>query len=624
MCGIAGTVCLEDGCALDHEADVSRMCELIHHRGPDDGHVIGLHGACLGARRLAILDLSSAGRIPMQGPSGRWSIAYNGEIYNFASLRTELELGGHAFRSHSDTEVLLHAWMEWGESCVDRLVGMFAFAIHDADAGAVTLVRDRYGIKPLYYAERDGHVWFASETKAITRLHDGTLDAGSLLEWSLYRNVDALTPPTLFEGVRSVLPGQRVRIEGGRVEAKRLHSLPESVSRETFERYAKDSRSDVLAELSDTLQESVRARLISDVPVGTLLSGGLDSSLITAIAARQHGRFKAFHVALPGQGKLDESRHAERVAGLLGIELVTHSLSGTGFRRALTRAVYHSDMPLTHPNTVAYDLITRVAREHGVVVLLSGEGADELFGGYSWSYRRRRTLLRLRPVLDALPARFRGILALLSYSMAGLPTSSWRFRELLPKTVDLIDRYARRSWLERCQAAYDFVPRENDRAILGAMLADLGDFLAPLLRRLDRMSMANSVECRVPFLDHRMVHLATHLPLSYRVGARADKWVLKKVAADWLPSDIVGWKKAGFPLPTREFIAPLLSPDLFRNGFLTRELGIPWTGVARQLERGLRGEQDAFDALTLELWGRLFIRGESVGELEARVEELEP
>ncbi len=624
MCGIAGIVCLDGACREDHTDAVTRMCDRIRHRGPDDGHVIALPGVCLGARRLAILDLSPAGRIPMCDDSGRWSIAYNGEIYNFETIRSQLEGRGHGFRSRSDTEVLLHAWMEWGEDCVERLVGMFAFAVHDAEEGSVTLVRDRYGIKPLYHAERGGHLWFASETKAMVAFHPTAVDDRSLLEWSLYRNVDALTPGTMFAGIASVLPGERLRIRAGERSARRLYSPLDSVSADAFERYRGAPRQEVVGQVAGAVEEAVRARLVADVPVGTLLSGGLDSSLVTAIAARHHGRFKAFHVALPGHGQLDESRHAVRVADHLGVELVQHALDGPGFRRALPRAIYHADTPLTHPNTVAYDLVTRVAREHGVVVLLSGEGADELFGGYDWNYRRRRTLLRLRPLLDLLPARIRNVLTLFTYSMAGLPATSWRFRELLPRTVGLVDRYARQEWLERCERAYGFVDHPVQRALLGAMLADLNDFLAPLLRRLDRMSMANSVECRVPFLDHRVVHLAIQLPLSYRVGARADKWILKQAARPHIPADIIARPKAGFPLPTGEFIAPLLAPELFDAGFVTGELGVPWGRLNGELERGRRGERDAFDLLTLELWGRLFIRGESLDEVEARVAGLEP
>ena len=620
MCGIAGVVCLSAECGADHGAAVSHMCDVLSHRGPDDAGISRLDGACLGSRRLAILDLSDAGHMPMASPDGRWTLTYNGEIYNFREIRAELVEAGHRFVSESDTEVLLHAWMEWGEACYQRLVGMFAFAIHDAEERSVTLVRDRYGIKPLYYATHADHLFFASETKAISAIHGAAMDGHALLEWSLYRNVDALTAGTIFADVSAVLPGECVVIRDGELEGRSLHVQPDQVSEADFRRYRKAPTLEVVEELSSLLEEAVETRLVADVPVGTLLSGGLDSSLVTAIAAARHGRFKAFHVSVPGHARMDESRHAERVASHLGVDLITHPFTAEEFRRELPRVIYHSDMPLTHPNTVAYYAIARVAKEHGVTVLQSGEGADELFGGYSWAYRRRRWLLRLKPILALLPARVRNVLALVTYSMVGLPTTSWRFRELLPQSVDLVDRYTRKAWLARCEEAYDFVEKPLDRAILGAILADLNDFLAPLLRRLDRMTMAHSVECRVPFLDHRLVRMANQLPISYRLGPRADKWILKRVAHPHLPKEIIERPKKGFPLPVAQFIEPLLTEDLFIEGYLRRELGVRWLGISSQLERGRRGEIDAFGFLTLELWGRIFVRGESVDDLTERLE----
>ena len=209
MCGIAGVICFDSGCGGQlHELLVRTMCELTAHRGPDDSGVMSRSRYALGSQRLSIIDLSPAGHMPMSDASGRWWITYNGEVYNFETVREELLRLGHSFRSRTDTEVILHAYMEWGEGCMDRFVGMFAFAILDAERGDVALVRDRYGIKPLYYARSGSHLLFASEIKALMGLLERPqVDRHSLLEWSLYRNVDALTPETLVEDVRSVLPG---------------------------------------------------------------------------------------------------------------------------------------------------------------------------------------------------------------------------------------------------------------------------------------------------------------------------------------------------------------------------------------------------------------------------------
>src|SRR5919112_1002615 len=227
MCGVAGVLCLDPGCdGSAHEPLVRRMCELQACRGPDDSGVAPLGRACLGSLRLAIIDLSSAGHMPMRDESGRYWISYNGEVYNFADLRRELEALGHRFHSHTDTEVVLHAYMEWGERCITRFVGMFAFAIYDRQTGRLALARDRYGIKPLYYARAGGHLAFASEIKAL-RLAMGCaeLDYRRLTEWFLYRNVDAFDTATLQAGVSQVLPGTVVVVDGERMTAHRVYDV---------------------------------------------------------------------------------------------------------------------------------------------------------------------------------------------------------------------------------------------------------------------------------------------------------------------------------------------------------------------------------------------------------------
>lgn len=625
MCGIAGLACFDPQCTGDsHEPLVKRMCDLQAHRGPDDSGIIALDGVALGACRLSIIDLSPAGHMPMSDPSGRWWIAYNGEVYNFRDLRTELEGRGHRFRSQTDTEVVLHAFMEWGERCIDRFVGMFAFAVYDRQHGRLVLARDRYGVKPFYYARVGGHVMFASELKALVEeMRPVSVDKRRLIEWFLYRNVDALSPETLVEGISAVLPGCVVSISGDGIVSRRVYDVIEQVSADDYRRFAGARAEAVVDELDATLAEAVRLRLVSDVPIGTLLSGGLDSSLITAIAARTTRDLTAFNVSIAGFPDLDERHFAEELTRNLGLPLISFQLTGAKFRRALARTVYLSDLPLSHPNSVAYFLISRVAREHGVSVLLSGEGADELFGGYPWNYRRKWYLQRLSPFLARIPERVWSLAALIVFARLGMPITSRAFRDVLPPTVDLIDRYERAGWLAACEAAYGFVPRPADRAVLGAMLADLNDFLAPLLRRLDRMSMGVSVECREPYLDHRLVHKAINLPPSYRVGARSDKWVLKQVASRYIPSRIAHRKKAGFPLPLADYIAPLAHHKFFADGFCQGQLGLNTRGFAGFLESWRRWPFATFGLLTFEIWGRLFVRAEPLHSVEECIARLE-
>jgi asparagine synthase (glutamine-hydrolysing) len=625
MCGIAGLICFDSECGGQlHESLVRTMCELTAHRGPDDSGVISRGRFALGAQRLSIIDLSAAGHMPMSDPSGRWWITYNGEVYNFAAVRDELLRRGHSFRSRTDTEVILHAYMEWGEDCMDRFVGMFAFAILDAQRSELVLVRDRYGIKPLYYARSGPHLLFASEIKALMGLLERPqVDRHSLLEWSLYRNVDALTPETLVAGVRSVLPGHMVRIRNGEVSSRPYYSQIAHVSEERYRHHQAARPGDVIEDMDGILNEAVKLRLVSDVPVGTLLSGGLDSSLVTSIAAKYTRDLTAFHVSVEGFPNLDERRHAEALTARFGLPLVPFSLTGEIFRRELPRVVYFSDLPLTHPNSVAYYLICKVAREHGVIVLLSGEGADELFGGYSWNYRRKRMLLRLQPLLRQIPAKLYAWLALLVYHEAGMPVGGHRFREGLPPTVDLIDRYARFDWTERCVEAYSFVANSRDRAVLGSMLADLSDFLSPLLRRLDRTSMGASVECRVPFLDHRLVHRAINLPIDYRVGRRADKWILKQVAARYFTGQLVTRQKMGFPLPLEQYLEPLADLEFFEGGFCEHTLGLSRRGLAHLVSSWRRWVHGFFGLLTLEIWGRLFFLGQTPEQVSEQLEAIE-
>jgi asparagine synthase (glutamine-hydrolysing) len=379
----------------------------------------------------------------------------------------------------------------------------------------------------------------------------------------------------------------------------------------------------VIAEIEAAIHQSIKDRLVGDVPVGALCSGGIDSSLITAVAARYRKEILAFHVSVSGYPALDEKPYAEEVCRNLGVQLISYPMNGEIFRRELARAIYLSDLPLTHPNSVAFFLICQVARANGVIVLLSGEGADELFGGYAWRYRRYRQLLRFRRLLSLLPRKLRKGIELAGYASNGMPATSLRFDEILPHTVSFIDRYARREWYLRCEEAYAFVSNPFDRSVLGAMLGDLTDFLTPLLRRLDRMSMGASTECRVPFLDHRLVNKVINLPLAYRISRRSDKWTLRQIASRYLPPNIINRKKTGFPLPLQDYLAPLAQIDLFNKGFCYEVLGLHPTGVQEVVASWNKNIQAFFNLLSLEIWGRLFILKEPlehVGESVSKVE----
>src|SRR5262249_48150209 len=283
----------------------------------------------------------------------------------------------------------------------------------------------------------------------------------------------------------------------------------------------------------------------------------------------------------------------------------------------------HSDVPLTHPNSVAYLLVSELARKHGAIVLMSGEAADELFGGYMHRYRRYRQFLRARRVLGHLPPKIRQIVNLVSHACNGVQATELPgYGNGLAQTIAMLDGFTRQELRSRCAEAYRFVSNDGERAVLGAMLADLTNFLSPLLRRLDRMSMAASVECRVPFLDHRLIKKVINLPLSYRLRGACDKWILKEIASRYLPRDVVHRKKLGFPLPLQDYLAPLANPDFFVDGFCVDALGLHRRGLLEAIATWDRNVHGFFNLLALEIWGRLFIRGQSVEEVSDQIQHL--
>jgi asparagine synthase (glutamine-hydrolysing) len=627
MCAIAGLICLKRECREDdHRSIVSRMCDLQRHRGPDDQGVVSLGHVCLGANRLSIIDLSSAGHMPMADASENFWIVYNGETYNFQSLREELTLCGHEFRSKTDTEVVLHAFEQWGEQCFERLAGMFGFAIYDRQNDTVTLARDRFGKKPLYYMCDDQHVLFASELKVLMRISKNLKpDRQRLMEWSLYRNVDFGSPRTLVENIFSLPAGHFLRIHDGRMGIpQRYYSVASDVDFTTYEHFEHQPRQALTADIESLFLEAVRKRLVADVPLGVLCSGGVDSSLVTALCTRYRKDVAAFHVAIAGYPEMDESQYAKQVTRMLGIDLFTCHLEPNNFYANLPRAVYHSDVPLTHPNSVAYLLVSELARRQGAIVLMSGEAADELFGGYMHRYRRYRQFLRGRRLLEHLPLKIRQIINLVGHACNGVvATELPGYGNSLAQTIAVLDGFTRDELRSRCVEAYRFVSNQGERAVLGAMLGDLTNFLSPLLRRLDRMSMAASVECRVPFLDHQLVKKVINLPLSCRLHGSADKWILKEIASRYLPRELVYRKKLGFPLPLEDYLAPIAKEDFFRGGFCAEFLNMQWNGLRELISTWRHDVEGFFTLLTLEIWGQLFFLNHSVGEVTEHLVGLE-
>jgi asparagine synthase (glutamine-hydrolysing) len=553
-------------------------------------------------------------------------IVYNGEIYNFQALREELIRCGHKFQSKSDTEVVLHAFKQWGEQCFERFTGMFAFAVYDRRNDTVTLVRDRFGKKPLYYTRDYSHVLFASEAKVLMQISENLeLDRQRLAEWSLYRNVDFGSPRTLVANLFSLPTGHFISIRDGRIGTpKRYYSVESEVNAATYTRLQRQLRQDLIVEIEDLLLMGVKERLVADVPLGVLCSGGVDSSLVTVLCARYRKDVAAFHVSVADHPGMDEFRYAKEVTDMLKIDLFTCQLERKNFCLNLPRAIYHNDTPLTHPNSVAYLLVSELAREHGYIVLMSGEAADELFGGYMHRYRRYNQLLKMQQMLAHLPPKIRQIISLVGHACNGVIATELRgYGNGLAQNIAMLDGFTRAELRSHCAEAYHFVSVDGERAVLGAMLADLTNFLSPLLHRLDRMSMAASVECRVPFLDHRLVRTVVNLPLSYRLHGSTDKWILKEIASRYLPRKIVYRKKVGFPLPLQDYLAPLARKEFFQNGFCVETQQMQPKGLSEAITKWRDDIEGFFTLLTLEIWGRLFFFRQPLEEVTEQVMRLQ-
>jgi asparagine synthase (glutamine-hydrolysing) len=548
MCGICGSYGA-DGLGPDDERIVRSMMASLEHRGPDgEGLWASPSGAVLGHRRLAIIDLMG-GHQPQFNETGNIGVIVNGEIYNYRELRSELTSFGHVFRTASDTEVLVHGYEQWGDDFVTRLRGMFAFALWDEPRRRMILGRDRFGVKPLYYVETDNeHLLFASEIKAL--LADSgvkrALNQNRLAEYLMFRSVAG--EETLFTGVREVAPGCLFILEG---QQRREHRYwtPEVQSAPTRH------LNDLIEEGRELLRDAINARLVSDVALGTITSGGLDSSLVSAVAAElTSGPIDTFCVGF-GDPAYDERPFAQLVSGRIRSRHHEIVVSPADIDRELDRLTWAHDEPLTHPNSVPMHLIFRDAKERAdVTVLLSGEGADEVFGGYEW-YRvaqQRDALQHKVPGISQLAKIAPGVSKLatlkkvlsddyLASANAFSPRSL--VNELLPVADDVIESRKR------------FWPTQRLGAD-GMFIYDQQTYLLPLLQRQDRMSMAAGLEAREPFLDHRLAGWANALNAETKLAGGARKALLKSLATRWLPDEIVYRKKVGFEMPLGEWLRP--------------------------------------------------------------------
>lgn len=627
MCGICGVIGVKSTEAS--EASVRRMMAAMAHRGPDDEGLFAGARAAVGMRRLSIVDLPGGGQ-PVWNEIGTLAVVFNGEIYNFRELRSELEFAGHRFRTRSDTEVIVHGYEEWGPGCAEKLRGMFAFAVVEVPGGRgsaperVFLARDPLGIKPLYYAAVDGRILFASELKALLASGQiqARIDASEIQSYLLFGSV--CEPATMIDGILSLPPGYSLTIS---TETPALEPFPLpywNFARHAGGEIARVKRSEQLAPVSERvrslLEDAVASHLVADVPVGVFLSSGIDSTVLAAIASRARPGIRTFTVAFP-DSKFSEAQIARNTAQRLGTKHSELTLSGHEMVSRLDEAIAAFDQPsMDGINTY---FVSWAARQAGLKVALSGLGSDELFGGYS-SFRNAAKIQRIAMLARMLPpALRRGVVgefrasartgqAIGKFAKAAaawidpysLPHPYFFTRLLFPpQTVFASDAAgiwrAGQSGRWLSDAAQEGASLDRFTAVSWLELRSY--LLNTLLRDTDAMSMRHSLEVRVPFLDTPLVEYVLSLPESAKINFSRPKFLLVQAMADILPEEIVAQGKRTFTFPWERWLhgelgqriaaglrdwSPALEPHVSRdfaeavwNGFLRRRTtwSRPWS-----------------------------------------------
>jgi len=616
MCGIAGLFSLS-GKPVS-ETEVQSMCDAMEHRGPDDEGYYSAPEIVLGMRRLSIIDIDG-GHQPVHNEDASVWIVFNGEIYNFQALRRVLERQGHSFYTNTDTEVIVHLYEQYGEACVDRLRGMFAFALWDDHRKKLLVARDRLGIKPLFYSVVDGRLAFGSELKVLLQL----TELERRLNWSsvnyLFSSMCTPLSESIIQGVHKLPPGHILTASARQgVQTHRYWDV------EFDPDYGK-SEGYFVERLRDLLEESVRLRLIADVPVGAFLSGGIDSSAVVATMSRLNsGPVKTFSIGFSDE-EYDERQYARRVAEQFGTdhhELVVEP----NVLNVIDDLAWSLDEPFGDSSAIPMYIVSKLASEH-VTVVLSGDGGDELFAGYD-RYLKEQNERRLSQI--PLPAR--KLAALVGSSM---PEGMKGRNFLRHLAFDGPDRYLDANILFReyeksrlfQDDAYKEIHREDPRSIWRSLLQtkgmhwlsslqymDIKNYLPnDILTKVDRMSMTHSIEARVPLLDHKLVEFAATIPPELQLRGKTTKYIFKKAMEGILPTEILHRPKRGFAVPLGRWFRGQLGPyvrdlllskrsrdrGLFRESYIER--------LIEMQDRGRSLDLQLWTMITFELWCRRFI-----------------
>ena len=631
MCGICGKLHYDPMAQVSPDL-LQRMMDVISHRGPD-GEGKYLSGPVgLGHRRLAIIDLNT-GAQPMTNEDGTVWIVFNGEIYNFPELRRELLAKGHVFSSVTDTEVIIHLYEEYGVDCLSRLRGMFAFALWDKKDRTLFIARDRIGIKPLYYTDTGTALLFASEIKSLLVDPDCRREVDPQMVDRFLTFLYPAGRETLFKGILKLDPGHYLLVKNGRVVRRKYWDLQfkrdESVT----------NFNDAADVLHGLVSKTVKDHMISDVPVGILLSGGVDSTAVLSCAVQEtHKKIKTFTVGFEGEDFADERPYARLAAERFGTEHHEITLSPDQFSSFLPSYVWHMEEPVCEAPAIALYYVSKLAREH-VTVLLSGEGGDEAFGGYS-NYRNLLLLEKVKslagPLKGALPccingaSRINGFRRFRKYADLIEPDLADYYYSRTASPFSFFNRHRGELYSKNLLAATSVerstvVMRELFENVAGRPLLDQMLYVDTktwlpddLLIKADKITMANSLELRVPLLDHAILEFAAGLPPQYKVKGMATKRIFKRAFEKVIPKPILKRKKTGFPVPLqrwlehnlRDYAHDILLSDrasgrgYFRKNEVEKMLK-PANGSAARTK-------EIFSLLTLELWHREFMDHQNV------------
>lgn len=604
MCGITGIFAF-NLVGKFNKIHVTAATMSLSKRGPDFQDIYLEEWVALGHRRLSIIDTTVVSNQPMWDESRRYCIVFNGEIFNYQELRKDLESKGVTFFSSGDTEVLLKLYIQEQEKCLSRLNGFFSFSIYDKAEQSLFVVRDRYGIKPLYYSFNEDRFIFASEMKAIMKYGiEKEIDPDALFTYLQLNYIPA--PASIFRGVQKLLPGHYLKVKRGQLEETCYYTIPRS----STQQHPPDYESAKIR-LRELLDDAVQKRLVADVPLGSFLSGGIDSSIIAGIAARHKPDLHTFSIGFRDEKFFDETQYANLVAKHFGTNHTVFQLSNDDLYAHLFQVLDYIDEPFADSSALAVYILSRETRKHATVAL-SGDGADELFAGYNKhaaAYRvihpgwQENIVSRLHPVWQRLPQSrnnavtnlFRQLHRFSTGTRLTGPERYWQWAGFASEAE------ARKLFSEEFveKLSGDYENRKN--SILAALPAkeSINDILHTdltlvlpndMLTKVDLMSMANSLEVRVPFLDYRVVNFVSSLPDSYKINSRIRKRILQDAYRDFLPPELYNRPKKGFEVPLlkwfRREMRSLIMDDLLGESFI-KEQGLFNYDSIRQLKTGL-------------------------------------